>query len=459
MKIRAYNFLNTLVAALFIFLLLILSFHSRIAGDDFFYLWLKNNFGAWNGMIYQYEQWSGRWSAHFLGCLLISGWENQFFMPAVIIFTVSLLFISIRIILSNIFKRLNIFPRIFSTNFMSVLFIASFYFSTYNIGETWFWYIIIITYLWSIIAFLFLADCILFEKKTFVSYLIMFLSAAFIGGASESYALIFFATLICSGLFRCKISGKNISDPIIQAILFSTFVLLFSFSFSAFAPGTEIRHSLLPHSSFLEKIFIAFKSYAKLFVRYLPEKIGYLIAFSLPWIVFSGVTSKVRLSTLQFRRNLFLGTLIFLSGTALMVIPTSFIMSEAGPDRALSIISFSASAYFAFVFFLAGMTINAESAIIKIVFYTGNMLIISVLLFHLYIQSSIAVRFSNAYDERMAVIRKHQEENFTGVLELEKLPPNGMLYWDEISADTTYFTNKHLRNGLKLNFSVRLKTN
>ena len=69
---KFYTFSIYSIAILFLTLYFILSVHSRIAGDDYFYLWLKNTFGAWDGMIYQYNQWSGRWAAHWIGCTMIS---------------------------------------------------------------------------------------------------------------------------------------------------------------------------------------------------------------------------------------------------------------------------------------------------------------------------------------------------------------------------------------------------
>ena len=52
---KFYTFSIYSIAILFLTLYFILSVHSRIAGDDYFYLWLKNTFGAWYGMIYQYN--------------------------------------------------------------------------------------------------------------------------------------------------------------------------------------------------------------------------------------------------------------------------------------------------------------------------------------------------------------------------------------------------------------------
>src|SRR4051812_42776267 len=95
-------------AILFLFLYFTLSSKSRIAGDDYYYLWLRNNFGAWGGMVYQYNAWSGRWFAHLVGCSLISLWKYPFFLPIVNTTTLILLFVSIHLGLERIFRSLNL---------------------------------------------------------------------------------------------------------------------------------------------------------------------------------------------------------------------------------------------------------------------------------------------------------------------------------------------------------------
>lgn len=78
-------------------------------------------------------------------------------------------------------------------------------------------------------------------------------------------------------------------------------------------------------------------------------------------------------------------------------------------------------------------------------------------LYIIFSQFIISQKFAKAYDERLLIIENAKKNNYKGVLELQKLPLEGMLYWDELSTDTSYFTNKHLKAGLELTFGIKLK--
>src|SRR5205085_486590 len=135
---KVFSFSLKILSILFITLYFILSFHARLAGDDFFYLWLKNSFGAWNGMMYQYEHWSGRWTAHYIGCLLLEFWESPFLVPAVCILTFILLFLSLKLLFKRCFHFLKI-ENNSEINSLILILIAALFFTSFSIGEAWFW--------------------------------------------------------------------------------------------------------------------------------------------------------------------------------------------------------------------------------------------------------------------------------------------------------------------------------
>ena len=444
-------------AILFLILYFILSLNSRIAGDDYFYLWLRNTFGAWDGMIYQYNQWSGRWASHWIGCAMISNWRNPFFLPIVNFFTLGVLYFSLKIGFEKITAQLKIKIDTILIPPLILLLITTFFFTSFSIGETWFWYIIILTYLWSIIAFIFLLDLIFSFKNNFQTFLFILICSAYIGGASESFALIFLFSLGVILLYRKKLNMNRSFLSIDQKLILAISVLLLSFSFSYFAPGTEIRHSLLPHTPLLEKLQIFSKSYIKYFLRYLPDKIIYLLLFSIPWLYIGSHYLKNTFKeneVLKIIKNI---TLLFLVLLAITLLPTSFIMSETGPGRSLSIVSLLTVIYYSLLFSLLGIFIDTNKILNRILFTSLSLISILFLIFTIYFQYSITKHFSQACDERLQSIDAALKNNLMGTLELNKIPPEGMLFWDELSEDTTYFTNKHLKDGLNLPFHVKLK--
>ena len=161
-------------------------------------------------------------------------------------------------------------------NELTLLIITSFYFSTYSIGETWYWFIIVITYLWSLISFFIILNNVFSKKQGFLNYLFLILAALFSGGASESYAIISIVLLLTILVYRLKILSVSLKDFTSSRLILAIVIITISLSFSAFAPGTAIRYSMLPHPPFLEKLWIALKALLKFFIRYLPQKIFYL---------------------------------------------------------------------------------------------------------------------------------------------------------------------------------------
>lgn len=444
---------------LFLILLVILSFTARISGDDYYYLWLRNTFGAWDGMIYQYVQWSGRWTAHFIGNVFISFYHSTLFFPVIILSTVSLIYFPI----THMFRSIGVNETRFPRAILSILFIACFFFSTPDIGETWFWYIIIFTYLWSLAGWILVIDYIFLGNGP-AQLIIAVIASIFIGGASESYALIICSSFILlltilnvqnifsySGLPKILFRNKKINTKIILVVL----LIGASFFISVMAPGTDVRQSLLPHTSFADKMFVAAKSFAKIYIRYLPEKFPLLVLLSAPWLI-AGFNVRSKLTYPQVKKIFAFISILYVILTAIVAVPTSLVMSEAGPARAWSVLALLSSAYFSFLFLLAGMSMQ-NIRLMRTILVTDGALIILFLVYTMSKQLPLAAGFSGAYDSRIKKIEAAKNEGYRGVLELEKIPDSGYLYFDELSSDTSYFTNSHIRKGLSLPFGVAVK--
>ncbi len=456
-SLKRISISNYCIAFLFLVLYFLLSFHYRLASDDFYYLSLYKKFGAWNGMVFQYEQWSGRWAAHFLACLFLKFHANFFLLPYISILTLVLLYFSLQKIIKKLLPLFHFDLPEVNLNSLTFVLVTSFFFSTYSIGETWFWYIIILTYLWSIVAFLILLNYIFSESNNSINYSLIILTSAFIGGASESYALLFLFFLSLTFLYRWKRQKNKITERTTLRLLIAIVVLTISFSISILAPGTSIRYSLLPHPPLIEKFWIIVKAIIKYFVRFLPEKFIYLFIFSMPWFFFGSFNKGSGYTKIKAGITMINISLLFFITLIILFIPTTFIMSETGPDRALSIVSLITTVYFAILFFLFGTMFNPNSLWWKRTQIIFSLAAISFLILTILNQYPIIRNFTKAYNERMKDLDKAKTEKYNGVLELNKLPSSGYLYWAELSQDTSYFVNKHLKEGLELPFSVTIK--
>ncbi|MEP7168132.1 MAG: DUF6056 family protein, partial [Bacteroidota bacterium] len=341
------------------------------------------------------------------------------------------------------------------------------FFTTYSIPETWFWLVQVCTYLWSIITSLILLIILMQEKNKMIHYLILLIASVFIGGASESYSmvnifLLTFYMLLSNSSFK---NNSWISFPKYQntnkKILFALIFLLISFTITMMAPGNEIRYSALPTVSAVQTAWIQIKSFIKIIFFRTPLKMHYLFLFSFPWLVLGNYlsTSAPKRKLITALNSIKKYFFIFLFLIFIFLIPTSFVMSELGPDRSLSQISFCFSLCFTSLFFFIGYSVEINNNAFQIL-KTGTIILsIGVLFFHLSEQFSITKKYANAFDNRISLLTELNKTEQKNAIELDALPASGMIYSAEISEDTSYFTNNFLEYALHLKFDVNKKPN
>ncbi len=451
--IKAYRVSIAVVCFLFLSLYLVLSFNCRLSSDDFYYLGLHNEFGAWGGMAHQYFKWSGRWAAHWIACALIGAYRNFWFLPLITLSTLTALIFSIRGILTDVISKYGYITKPDSL-LISLAIVATFFFTSYGIGESWFWYIIIITYMWSIIAFIIILNMI-FREGRLINYVMVVLAGCFIGGASESFAMIFITVLLLILGYRISPLKYSYSESVNKKLIFAIAIITISLAVSAFAPGTGVRNSLLPSVTISGKVFITAKAFIKYFVRYLPQKILCFL-FLLSPIVFFGMMFRKNVNRkINYAYTLRILSVLYPAGLIILFIPTCFILGETGPDRALSIVSLYTVIIFGILFFLLGTLI--ENKPVTAILIVMNILTSVYIFFEMLEQKRIASSFSSAYDNRLIYLESMKNDSSVHIIGLQKLPDHGMLYHEEISADTAYFVNQHIRYGLGLKAAVVLK--
>jgi hypothetical protein len=301
------------------------SLNSTLLADDFHFLDLAEKMGAWNGMLFQYNTYSGRWSAHLAGCLLLLYSHFKMFFILFHLFSLTALYFGI---FSVIKSFLSDKVQRNDCHILAICFLISFYVATTDKWQSWFWFISVVSYLWSLISSFFLFFLIYNKRNNILYSFLLIIPSLYIGGASESFALISLFLLIIILIHNYKFShDRQKRRKIYIALAF----LLLSLIISLTAPGTEVRMELLPHLSLVSKFLILCKEIIKVFVFQVMPSIPVVLLMSIPFALLQINTVK----PVKYTKVLLASFFCYV----LLLSPTVFIMSEAGPARALLLIS------------------------------------------------------------------------------------------------------------------------
>jgi hypothetical protein len=301
--------------------------------------------------------------------------------------------------------------------------------------------------------------------KTGFQYLLIFCASAFIGGASESYALsavfllVFY--LLASNLRLLKNAAFNFpaGRALNFKISFALLVLAASFTVTMLAPGNKNRLDLLPHAGFAQLCWVQVKSFIKIVFIRTPAQLPFLLLFSTPWFVLGQkCAAKEMQSLVSFLKRIVPYFFLSLFFVFVFLMPTSFVMVELGPDRSLSFITFFIAFCFAAFFFSLGQNVkvkNLTATIFKVASLIG---IGCVVLFFSVEQFPLAKKYSLACDQRKNYLQELQRSGNHKTIELAPLPPSGCLFSSEISSDSLHGLNYLVEKSLRLDFKVKVGT-
>jgi len=455
---KRFLLLLSIISLLFLILFAILSYFSRLATDDYYFIGDLKNRGTFEQVWFQYKYWSGRYTATFAMNVIYNllGIKQTYynFLPPLSLF---LLITGIYTFLKNLIINYSIQLKKSILIIYSICIASIFFFLSYDIAESWFWYCGYSSYLWSITALILGTGLLISKNCKWYNSLLLCVCFLYVGGASELYSAIIglYYTYIVFSIYKKQKTKNNFwqnrfnKKLIIGYVSFSiAFILLL------IAPGNYVRDTLFPEHSFFYAFFLTGKSFVKFTILYLPIKSIYLIGFS-PLFILMGIYLKEQLnfSFSPFRKMFKKITLIFFSTLFLFFYTTAYVMVEAGPARVLFFVSFLFTCYIIFISFYAGLTISFKNQYkLKLI---SVFILIPLLIFHIINQTLIASNYSKANDERIAYILNLKEKIKTDTLILlTPLPPSGMLYSSEITNDTTHFTNREVKMGYDLPFYV-----
>jgi hypothetical protein len=458
---KRYTLLLSFVLTLFVLLFLMLCRYSRLATDDYYFIWDVRNHGIISNVYSQYMEWCGRFAANFLMDLVYKLLDvNQTYYFLFPLLSFAFLIGGIYRLITTTADDLGYIINTSQKWIVTLSFTALLFFLSVDIGETWFWYCGLSSYLWSITAFVWGISFLFYNRNQIISYLGIIVCFIYVGGSSEVYSVIYGLILLLFIIYnwRKSISLKVfVSSEINKKLIVLYAIFGISFIIFLIAPGNYLRDGLFPKHQLFYSFYITAKSIVKFGALYLPFKVPFIIAFSSSFLIIGESIRSINASvfSVSFKTLFYCITILFCSLLFIFFFLVAYVMVETGPPRLWFLISFLLSVYCSIVCFYAGYTgiLNAKKIII--IKNVSVILGIGLMLFFIVKEYSIVSKYSKANDERIEqlVSLNHSLQKDT-IIKLTPLPPSGMLYSTEIASDTSHFTNKEIRLGYELKYHV-----
>jgi hypothetical protein len=208
------NLFLLLTAIGFLVLYFTLSFNNRLAGDDLYFLAMIKKEGLWECFKGVYMGWSGRWTKTaywFFVMTLTDNYQHMhYFLFAYHLITFLVMIVSLQVIIRFLFLELFQTVMTKKTTFIfSVLFIASFYFFTFDIIESWWWIGSTFAYLQGICFLLAGTALLLKQQKNLFHYCCIGFCFLYVGGCFEIYALLVLGLFVAVILYGKKAGRWN----------------------------------------------------------------------------------------------------------------------------------------------------------------------------------------------------------------------------------------------------------
>lgn len=454
-------------SALFVALYAILSYNNRLAADDLYYLANYPKVGVWGCMEYLYQTFSGRWSAYLYTGAVVALSHFKWTLFVFHAFTLASLITILALILHQLLNlRLQLQLKKHEILLYATITTMGLFFTSYSIGETWFWVVQVCTYLWCIIMSLLLIHAFLNNGSTGFNLLLIFIAGLFIGGSSESYALV--NLFLLSGfLFLANIRFPKLpflhlptSKKLNIKLTIALIAVLIGFAITMAAPGNGVRYDALPHPSKAMLGWILIKSFIKIAFIRTPLNLPMLLLFGLPWFLLGNRMQKNSsvVSFARFSKSALPYLCIFLTMIIVFLIPTSLVMAELGPDRALSFVSFFIALSFSAGLFWAGMRLSVGKRTIHLLKIGIPATMIILLAYQTTNQRQITSAYARSYDSRNNQLKTVEQKKEDSIIVLDSLKPSGMLYSAEISTNPNHFSNQFLKASIGLNHEVQVRS-
>lgn len=458
------------ISALVVLFLIMLSYHYRIASDDFHITALIREHDLFGFLKIPYTEWSGRWASFTLRYFVFSIPESfsGYNTTTLLYYTLnySLFVFSLYLLISNIIRKFfTVVIQQYIVLCYAFIFLVSFFFITFYVGESWFWITGSANYLQGIILSC-LGAALILDKKTNLLYLIIIgIAFLYIGGAAEPYAFVLIVSIL--GVLAYLIFSKKqkpanlLRMPLIRKICVALICLIISVGINFMAPGNWERKKIINE---VENVEIFEKgmstnmlSEVKRFAVSIPKKraLCFLI-FSLCWIWLGYSLRNYRNEfALSLRQPVKKITLLFLLAVFISMLPIVLAFGGLGPVRTWTHISFFFAIYVSYLCFYLGYKSSVSKKLAANGFYLCSLGCIGVLIIYISYQYPIVSAYSKAVDQRTDYLKELNEKGQEEIIILAPLPPSGLLTSAEIKNNPTRFRNQSLKRLLHLNYNIR----
>lgn len=427
------------VCGLFFLLYLILAWNNRFTPEDYLTAYWVNTKGVLGTIQYVMQTWNIRLFSLLMACLVTSYAQSStalfLFNLVSLSFLITAIFLNMKAWMPKQESKLNIL-------LYSILITSLFFFTTYTIGEVWFWCVSSVTYLWSLTLLLFAIHytSTYVTNKNKLKLIPAGICWLLLGATYEILAII--ATINLMALLLTSKRHKELLLFIGLCIipLFITYI----------SPGFEKRLIMFEGRSF----FFAIKLTAYHLIEATCELFIYKIYYTIPFLLtlsplFPLIHSKIS-TQLNYR-----SVILFLS---LNLILFTFILSYSVGDIALNRTTFFSSVLLMIlsVVCLSFLYNNFKKRITQTHFTAISITIFFILLFTLLDQYTTTNNYAKTVDERIQQINQLKES--TSPIELLPLGASGMLYSAEIDSLPSTDKNIFVRDYFRLNRDIKTST-
>ncbi|TXB66811.1 hypothetical protein FRY74_01100 [Vicingus serpentipes] len=438
MKLKATS-LIALQGVLFIIFLIITSGFNRLAADDFYYIGELSTKSVSEVYQHLYFKWHGRWTSNFSQVISFKFYEFPFFLFFANLISFSFLFLSTYSLAANLKKRFVLNLNKNELIVYTFVFLSVFFFCCVSPSSSWFWHTSAVVYLWSVTAFIYLFALFIKPSTSILEYVLLVLSSIYLGGSNEPLAL-FSLVFLSYHFYQTKKATTILSFSLI----------LIAFLINYFSSGTTFRDGITPSLSFGNLIvytgygtlkFFLFSSYKTFIPALLLASPFYLL----------GQKQSAEKSFFNPKKELLFSFLFIIFFAILNQLLVIYALGGLAPDRSTTASSILIALVIVRYLYLLGKHHKPN--------YLKLKLIIIFNCIGLFVFTSITsyyhFNYAKAYDERMEGIANSSEKLIT----VRPLPFSGYIYSAEISTDTNYFSNQHLKAGLGLDQEIRLDVN
>lgn len=465
---KTNHYLLSVLALLILLFFIFLSFSSRPAGDDLGMYNILKSHGFWGSVNYNYNFFNFR---HLPILLFNLVFTIQNINQAYFLFLPILHLIILGFFIFGSAKAIQLFAKsTFQTNIQlthclifSLLFLANLYFFTFQSIEIWTNFIIMVCYLYPVIASVFGFTLIYSNKsvnKT-INYLLIIFCFAYAGGAAENYSLgllLVMFTYIYSSFNQDK---KNIklffSNSQNKKLILAFITLLISSAVVYLSPGTENRARVVKE---FESLYQAPENASPLQAilhilsqNLFNKKTLIALAFFMLWMIIGAKLNTHNNSILLKKIKKYLAMLCFIFfGTTFYLSYSVFSGSIA--DRAWFPFNFI-SCILIIIFCVEYGSKKLKKINTNFLPLTISLILIIFTAF-CWIQIPRMIHYANSYDQRIERLKQYSGTN--SYVLVEPLLPSGIISSSEITNDTSNFSNKTFIEAYKINYNVALKS-